>query len=320
MNSNINNHVESRLSRDEIPPQARNSNTILEQDYIGYLKYKRYTERTIKNKLGYIKIFTSWLQQEQLEVTRFEYTDLMAFVKQLKRENKSIASQNLFLRSIRQLYEGLIMQEKATYNPVTNLRVRGEIDRIPHNLLTQEQLQNIYDSYKPQTDYQLRNKVILGLYINQALIRTEINRLEVHDIRLTKGIVHIRKNIKLSERILLLAAHQVLAMQEYINTIRPQLLKQSDFEKGDRLFFTYANGQTVNEALRKLLHILKKKHPELKTLQQIRSSVLANWVKEKPIREAQYLAGHSHIHSTQRYRDVNLQDLQASLNEYHPLK
>jgi integrase/recombinase XerD len=297
-----------------------NLNTTLEQDYIGYLKYKRYTERTIKNKLGHLKHYTNWLERENLDVGQCTYSDIISFVKQMQRDNRSIASQNLHLRAIRQLYEGLILNEKATYNPVTNLRVRGDIERIPHNLLSPEQLQNIYDSYKPTTDYQLRNKVILGLYINQALIRTEINRLEVRDINLAKGIVHIRKNIKGSERILPLAAHQVLMMQEYIKTIRPQLLRQSDFEKGDRLFFTYANGQTVNESLKKLLHILKKKHPELKTLQQIRSSMLANWIKEKPIREVQYLAGHNNIKSTQRYRDVNMQDLQASLNEYHPLR
>jgi len=297
-----------------------NSNTTLEQDYIGYLKYKRYTERTIKNKLGHLKHYTDWLEKENLDVMHCAYSDIMSFVKQMQRDGRSIASQNLHLRAIRQLYEGLIMKEKTNYNPIANLRVRGDIERIPHNLLSPEQLQAIYESYKPQTDYQIRNKVMLGLYINQALIRTEVSRLEVNDINLTKGIVHIRKNIKGSERILPLAAHQVLMLQEYISKIRPQLLKQSDFEKGDRLFFTYANGQTVNEALKKLLHVIQKKHPELKSLQQIRSSVIAYWIKEKAIREVQYLAGHSNIKSTQRYRDVNMQDLQASLNEYHPLK
>jgi len=292
----------------------------LEQIFIDYLRYKGYTTRTVKNKLGHLKHYTDWLEREHLETTQSTYSDILGFVQQMKRTGRSIANQNLHLRAVRQLYEALILQEKTSYNPVMNLHIRGDIERIPHNLLSPEQLQNIYDSYKPTTDYQLRNKVILGLYINQALIRTEINRLEVQDINLTKGIVHIRKNIKLAERILPLAAHQVLMLQEYIARIRPQLLKQSDFEKGDRLFFTYANGQTVNEALKKLLQTIRKKHPEIKNLQQIRSSVLANWIKDKPIREAQYLAGHTHIKSTQRYRDVTMQDLHASLNEYHPLK
>lgn len=292
----------------------------VEETYIGYLKYKRYTGITINNKLGQIKIFFQWLEKENLSLDKCSYADLMGFVKEMRKENLTVANQNLHLRAIRQLYEGLILDDKATYNPVTNLRVRGHVYRLPHSLLSTEQIQQIYDSYKPQTDYQLRNKTILGLYINQALIRMEINRLEIQDINLTKGTVRIRKNIKLAERILPLAAHQVLTLQEYISKIRPQLLKQSEFAKGDRLFFTYSNGQTVNESLRQFLEKLKKKHPELTSLHQIRTSVLANWAKEKPIREAQYLAGHTHLRSIQRYRDIDLQELHESLDEFHPLK
>lgn len=296
-----------------------NSKTV-EEIFVSYLKRKRYTDITVANKLGQIKIFLQWLEEENLPLDKCSYTDMMAFVQYMRKENFSIPNQNLYLRAIRQLYEGMMLEEKATHNPVTNLRVKGHVYRLPHNILSMEQLQKIYEGYKPQTDYQLRNKTILGLYINQALIRAEMSRLETHDINLVKGTVRIRKNIKLAERILPLAAHQVLTLQEYIDKVRPRLLKQSGFEKGDRLFFTYSNGQTVNEGIRQLLQTLKKKHPELTSLHQIRTSVIANWAKEKPIREAQYLAGHTHLRSIQRYRDINLQDLQESLDEHHPLK
>lgn len=292
----------------------------VEEIYISYLKRRRYTDITVRNKIGQIKIFFQWLEKENLLLNQCGYSDMMAFVQHMRKENLSIPNQNLYLRAIRQLYEGLMLEEMATHNPVANLKVRGHVYRLPHNILSTEQLQKIYDGYKPQTDYQTRNKAMLGLYINQALMRADVNGLEVRDINLIKGTVRIRKNIKLAERILPLAAHQVLTLQEYISKIRPQLLKQSGFVKGDRLFFTYASGQTVNESLRQLLHVLKKRHPELTSLHQIRTSVLANWAKEKPIREAQYLAGHTHLRSIQRYRDIDLQDLQESLNEYHPLK
>src|SRR5882724_5972768 len=98
----------------------------LEQIFIDYLKYKRYTGRTIQNKLGHLKHYTDWLEKEHLAVTQCSYSDIMSFVKQMQRQHKSIASQNLHLRAIRQLYEGLIMQEKANYNPVINLHIRGD--------------------------------------------------------------------------------------------------------------------------------------------------------------------------------------------------
>lgn len=294
--------------------------TQIEHDYIEYPKTRHCTARTIENKRLYIKRFFSWLEKEGKTLHECDYSDLLVFVKYIRKDGFSIDYQGRYVQAVRQLYTSEVLQGRLSQNPIGNLVIKGRIARIPHDLLTPEQLQKIYDSYTPQTDYQLRNKVILGLYVNQGLMRAEINRLELQDINLVKGTIRIRRNIKLAERILPLAAYQVLALNDYINRVRPQLLKQSDFAKGDRLFFTYANGQTVNESLKKLLNTLKRNNPELKTLYQIRNSLLSHWVKEKPIREAQYMAGHNSIVSTQRYRDVNMQDLQASLNEYHPLK
>jgi integrase/recombinase XerD len=297
-----------------------NTQTHIEQDYIEYLKSRNCTARTITNKQFYTSQFFAWLQRKGMHLHDCQYSDMLDFIKEVRKEGFSIDHESRYVNAIRQLYASEIINGRMTTNPVGSIVIKGRVKRLPHNLLTPEQLQTIYHSYTPQTDYQLRNKVILGLYINQGLMRTDINRLEIQDINLMKGTIRIRKNIKLSERTLPLAAYQVLILNDYISRVRPQLLKQSEYQKGDRLFFTYANGQTMNECLRKLIEGLRKKNTGLQTFSQIRSSVLSQWVKEKPIREAQYMAGHSSIVSTQQYQDVNLQDLQASLSEYHPLK
>jgi integrase/recombinase XerD len=52
---------------------------------------------------------------------------------------------------------------------------------------------------------------------------------------------------------------------------------------------------------------------------QIWISVISQWVKEKNIREVQYMAGHTSIYSTQRYIRANLDDLKDELSIYHPL-
>jgi integrase/recombinase XerD len=294
--------------------------TPLEQDYIEHLQYKRFRFRTIEHKIMCIRRFLEWLKKEDLIIIECSYTDILSFLKNLRALQLSVANQNTHIVAIRQLYESEIAKGRANHNPLMNLHVKGRIQRIPHNLLSPEQLEKIYHSYKVATEYQQRNKIILGLYINQALTRMEVNRLEVDDIDLIKGTIRIQNNVKLNERILPLAAYQVLHLNEYINKIRPLLLKQTNYAKGNRLFFTYSNGHTVNETIKKLLNELRRNNPELASFHQVRSSVIYNWMKEKQIREVQYMAGHNNLNSTQRYRDVNMQDLQASLNEYHPLK
>jgi integrase/recombinase XerD len=58
----------------------------------------------------------------------------------------------------------------------------------------------------------------------------------------------------------------------------------------------------------------------MKHFVQIRSSVISQWIKEKNIREVQYMAGHNNIISTQRYVRANLDELKEQLGNYHPLK
>ncbi len=296
----------------------RSSNYITALEH--YLKERHYRNGTIRDKKTYIRRFLDWLESEALEVEQCSYSDLLNFIRELKKQQRSTENTNKHLIAVRQLYESQMSLEHLNYNPAANLYIKGHIQRLPHDLLNQKQLIKIYNSLQPKTPVQYRDKMIFGMYINQGLIRKEIDRLTVEDPDLEKGILRIRKNIKLNERILPLASYQVMSLHKYLQEIRPQLLKQSKGEKGKRLFFTLANNESMNDCLKFFLRALKKQHPELKSFHQIRSSVISKWIKEKPIREVQYMAGHNSITSTERYRQIDLQDLQESLNRFHPMK
>ncbi len=289
------------------------------EDFINYLQERKFRKGTIRNKKAYIIRYLEWLKTEGLTVEKCSYADLLNFVTLLKKQERSIENKNKHILAIKQFYESQIRLEKLEYNPATNLHIKGHTQRIPHNLLTPKQLENIYNNINPKTSVQYRDKIILGIYINQGLIRKEINQLELGDLNLEKGTISIRKNVKLKARILPLVTYQIMSIHKYITEIRPQLIKESEGEKGQRLFFTLADNPNMNECLRYFLRTLKKQHSELKSFHQIRSSVITKWIKEKPIREVQYLAGHNSIVSTERYRQVNLQDLERSLNKHHPL-
>ena len=51
---------------------------------------------------------------------------------------------------------------------------------------------------------------------------------------------------------------------------------------------------------------------------QIRASRIALWIKQKGILEAQYLAGHHSLASTQKYQVQDLQQLRSALQSIHP--
>jgi len=284
-----------------------------------YLQERRCRSKTLRDKITYANRFLKWLDEEGLQVETSSYTDLLGFVKHLRNQQRQHNNINRHLIVVRQLYESQLQAERIDHNPAIHLYIKGAKQRIPHDLLNKKQLLQLYNYLQPQTPVQHRDKAILGIYINQGVLRQEINRLQTDHVQLEKGVITIPKNPRANEREIPLAPYQVMHLHQYLTEIRPQLLTQSKGEKGKRLFFTLADNPYLDDAVKTLLNTLKKAHPYFKSFNQVRSSVVSQWVKEKPIREAQYLSGHNSIISTERYRQVDLQALQESLQQYHPM-
>ena len=292
--------------------------------FIKTLEQKKYQPKVIENYKLYLKAFFSWIEEAGLTVESCQYTDLLSFIKNLKEAEKSIENINCHLRGIRYYYEFLLSEESGEtiplqHNPAKNLYLKGNIQKLPEDLLSKEELNQLYEEYPEDSYTRKRNKLMLGLVIYQALRQDELAALREEDINLYKGSIHIRKTGRGARRTVKLEAKQILPLQEYIQNVRPELLKLAAVPT-DKLLMSLGKHPGLKELISDLLKTLRKKYPRLKNFQQIRSSVISHWVNEKNIREVQYLAGHNSIISTERYKQANLKDLKRALDKYHPLK
>jgi integrase/recombinase XerD len=228
-------------------------------------------------------------------------------------------------------------------NPAANLYLRGETERIPHDLLEKEMLDMLYEKYQIYDERTQRNKVMLGLYIYQGITTDELKKLEPQHIKLKEGRIYIpgtRQTVRKGgsqSRWLQLEAKQILDLQEYIEVTRPKII--TAIKSGERnkqptrkpdtinekalqhqLFISLNGSENIKSSISFLMNDLRKINPLVKDAMQIRKSVITNWLKEKDIRTVQYMAGHKRINATEKYRAANTEELEEALKIYHPLK
>jgi len=276
---------------------------------------------------NHVETYEKWLSKRGLDIKHAQYKDLMDHVGYLQKQGKSIHRVNHVLRSIRHYYD-----YKGWPNIAQGTRMRGVPRTQPQGLLSEEDLQELYDSYYPEPQSEIArkrgnyfhhtDKLILGLLIYQALDMAEFMKVELQDVRLEKGMIYLKSGRQKKERYVPLKANQVLSLDRYMRETRPKLANA----ESDKLFSPQADDYELLHYQFRLLSIKMKAHAmdfmdiQLNKLSQLRQSRIAIWVKEEGIRKAQYLAGFRNVSSAERYRKASLEDLKKQVNIYHPLR
>jgi len=208
---------------------------------------------------------------------------------------------------------------KGLPNAAEPIRVKGVQRRIPHDLFTQKQLNDIYNKFPESKNHWTHENtlktyhLILGLRIYQDLQEQELAKLEVNHLQLDKGKIYVPSAKRTNKRVLDLKPFQILPLHEYLLTERKSL--ESEIE-GNYLF----HKKRLIRGMSRIKKMINRYEPRLNNMAQIRASVITNWLQHYNLREVQYMAGHRFVSSTERYRTDNLEDLQKELDKYHPLK
>ena len=274
-------------------------------------------ESSIKEHLQNLAHFKNWSKAEALESNRLNYRELLSYVQAEKERKLSHHTINIKLNTITKYYDYLIKQNIRTTNPAKKLRLKKDTQKVLLDQLKPEQLSHIYNTYKNKTTFREaghkhvhhRNLIILGLMIHQGIQIGELKRLETNHIDFDKGEIYIPSTKRSNHRTLKLHSTQILSLHTYILQTREKLNLTDDF------LFT----RNLTNILGHFIEELKGMSEAVRNLQQIRASVIMNWIKHYNIREVQYMAGHKHISSTEKYRQQEVETLQKSLEKYHPM-
>jgi len=297
-----------------------------------YLQELGNGESTIRQKSNYAGYFLNWLEPERLQPQDARYNDLLDFVDYCKSEGNSKQHINSKLRSIRSFYQYLKQQNPGIINPATNLYLKGTHKKVISGIIDFKELETLYHSFATGDNRDKRNKAILGLLIYQGVTTEELHRLEPCHLKLKEGKVYIPGNRRRNSRTLELKPFQIMELHEYVNEVRPKIIKEitkpGPARKPDKinktrienqLFISINGSENIKNSLLHMFRDVQKIAPNITNAKQIRQSVIVHWLKNHNLRQAQYMAGHKYVSSTERYQTNNLDNLQSKLEICHPL-
>jgi len=289
-------------------------------EFIKYLLQKGYSIKSSERYLKDIERYKKWLEKENVTEEAVSYNDITHYIQSKKRSVKQITIQTI-LASLKQYYNYLQELGFVAENPTLNVQIKGIKRRILHNILSKQELEKIYFDYKNIESESLskrRNEIIISLLIYQGLNSSEIQRLTIKDVKLREGKTFIKGGRRSNERTLKLEAHQILDFMEYQLKTRETILQETKKET-DLFFISQGSSYNLQNVMTKLMQQLHKQNKQVKSVKQIRASVITNWLKIYNLREAQYFAGHRYVSSTETYLINDLEDLQEDINKYHPI-
>jgi len=292
--------------------------------YAEYLSKNQYSQSTITVHKLRIRRFKSWLEKYGITEHELNYSSLLKYAKYLQTEKKyERQSTNNELRAVKLYYDYLIDKEVLIDNPAEDMAIRGKRIKVISNLLSEEELEDLYYSYDIEhydtffKATKLRDKVVLGLMVFQGITAIELYHLQEEYLQLSKGKIDIPSTRRSNARTMKLQPLQIIDLMNYINTQRPYLYKRMTTGNTEQFIFGTIN--QMYSITHRIIRTLKLYNHKVISHSQIRSSLIVNWLSKHNLRQAQYLAGHRYISSTEKYLQDDLENLHDIVNNFHPI-
>lgn len=297
-------------------------------EFATYMHKCEYAESTV---ISYCKVagkFLNWCNTNSIELESLDYKVWLRYQEQIKNritpngfplKDNSVKQD---IGAVRLFFDFLVHEDIIYLNPIKEIHYKDNSE-FNHRPLTQDELEELYHCFPTQDlshpkcpSVAMRNKVIVGLTVFQAIDSTTLKRMNVSDIDLNKGKVYITGTKRSNSRTLNLESCQINAFRQYLEHDREVLQKKINCFT-DALF--PHNTSRFSIITNDITGKLKSLNLKVTNLKQIRFSVISLWVKKYDLRKTQIMAGHRYISSTENYLKTDLDSLQKATEMYHPL-
>lgn len=286
--------------------------------FLKYLNYQKgYSENTIINYENDIKEFLEFLNKENIDnLKEVNYSIVRFYLMDLYNKKFSRNSVSRKLSSLRSFFKYLHNEEIVKINPFSLISSPKKEKKLP-KFLYNEDIEKIFNIPNTKTVLGKRDSLILELLYDTGVRVGELVNIKINDINYDdRSIKILGKGNK--ERIVLYGTYAEIALKEYINNGRNELLKG----KNNEYLILNANGNNITtRGIRLIIDKIIKQaclntHISPHTLRHtFATHLLENGSDLLTVKE---LLGHSSLSSTQIYTHVTNERLRNIYLKSHP--
>lgn len=287
-------------------------------DFGKYLSsQKRSSENTVQSYIRDVGQFLSYCRHTAgINYISVNSADLEDYLSHLSAIGKSEATCARMLASSRCFYRYLVTTGVLQSNPADGIKVKKKQQHLP-GILETDEVTLLLAQPSGNDCKSIRDKAMLETLYATGMRVSELLELELSDVNLSIGIIHMRNSR--NERIVPLYPGAVKAISNYLNGVRPIIAADSS---SDRLFTNMSGQPMSRQGFWKIVKHYSEKAGIKKdiTPHTLRHSfaahLLENGAQLKYIKE---MLGHSDVSSTQIYAQFIKSKYTGEYEKFHPL-
>ncbi|WP_273478573.1 tyrosine recombinase XerC [Ignavigranum ruoffiae] len=291
-------------------------------DFINYLRVeRRYSERTVEAYQKDLSQFHDFLRGSGGgELQEIAYQDIRLYLAHLSEKGMQRTSIARHLSTLRSFFRYALSQDLIQDNPVDLIQFQVKKQHLP-DFFYEDEMAALFASFD-QVDYanKSRDLAILELFYATGMRVSELCQFQLNQLDFQVQLVRvIGKGNK--ERIVPVGDQAMARLQEYIDTLRPQLLAHKPDPDNHTVFLSDKGLPIQAQQVRYILQSIVERsalhlqiHPH--KLRHTFATHLLNHGAD--LRSVQELLGHEDLSSTQIYTHISKQELRKSYLAAHP--
>jgi len=282
-------------------------------EYLDYLSHiKKFSSHTVKAYRQDIQQYLDYFRDHRLTVNKDNIRDFITVIF-LKTKKKTTVARKIY--AIKSFYFYLLQGGKISKNPFDVIGT-PKIDKVLPEILTEKEMREFLDRLPEKTFIELRNKAIFEFLYATGIRVSELTGLKREDINFSEGLARIRGKGK-KERIVPFHDQAKKILSNYLTEVRKR------FETEAEYIFLNARGKRITD--RGVEFLLQKIYLEIMETDRhiyphlFRHSFATHLLQRGAnLRIIQELLGHSNLSTTEKYTNLQYEDLLRVYTQFHP--